>query len=158
LKQHAHASIQGYAKAPYFLRLIALSIDGLIAGLPWLLITPLWGYTPLRLPSHSGLFHGFIITAALLWTFYYICFRDSFCCGQSIGKRSVGLMVMGTWTNQPCNAMQSFLRNVIYWVDFFFIVEGLLALANLKTGRRLGDFLAQTQVIDSSQYHRRNLK
>lgn len=160
LKQKSQASVRphSYGKAPVLLRLAALSIDSMVAGLPWLMITPFWGFSPFRLPSQFGLFQGFIITAALLWTFYYICFRDNFYTGQSIGKRCTGLMVIGTWTYQPCSSLQSFLRNVSFWLDYVFIVEILVALCNLNTGRRLGDFMAQTQVIESYQYHRRNLK
>jgi uncharacterized RDD family membrane protein YckC len=149
---------RSYSKAPVLLRTGAAIIDMTIAGLPWFIITPLWGFSPYRLPTHFGLVQGSIIGIALLWTFYYVWFRDRLGAGQSIGKRCTGLMVVGVLSTQPCNAMQSFLRNFLFCLDFGFFFELFITLLNLQTGRRVGDFLAQTQVIELAHYNHRNLR
>lgn len=160
MAQKTRASLRphSFSKAPVYLRIAAAAIDGLIAGLPWFIITPLWGFTLFRLPAQFGLVQGFIVGSALIWTFFYICFRDGYANGQSLGKRCMGLMVIGMWSDQPCTIMQSFLRNVLFWINYFVIVEGIMLLGNLSTGRRIGDFLAQTLVTEVSQFHPRNLK
>lgn len=160
MTRHSRAplSVYGFSKAPVYLRITAAFIDILIAGLPWFIIEPLWGITPLRLPGQFSLLQGFIVGAALLWSFYYICFRDSFANGQSIGKRCMNLIVVGTWSHKPCTPLQSFLRNALCCFHYVLIVEAVMPLANLKTGRRIGDFLAQTMVTEISQLASRNLK
>jgi uncharacterized RDD family membrane protein YckC len=149
---------RSYSKAPVVLRTGAAIIDTTIAGVPWFIITPLWGFSPYRLPVHFGLLQGFIIGIALLWTCYYVWFRDHLGTGQSIGKRCTGLMVIGTFSHKPCNAMQSFLRNFLFCLDFGLFLELFITLLNLQTGRRVGDYLAQTQVIELTYYNRRNLR
>jgi uncharacterized RDD family membrane protein YckC len=156
IRTYIHA--RNCEKAPTMLRVTAAIIDGTIAGLPWLLITPLWGFSPYNLPAQSSLLQGCLIGLALLWTFYYSCFRDCMGNGQSIGKRMLGLMVIGLESNLPCTTMQSFLRNVIFVLDFGLIAEILLTLSNVKTGRRFGDFIAQTQVVEITRYYRRHLR
>jgi uncharacterized RDD family membrane protein YckC len=149
---------RSYSKAPVLLRTGAAIIDMSIAGVPWFIITPLSGVSPYRLPLQFGLLQGLIIAIALLWTFYYVWFRDCLGAGQSIGKQCTGLMVVGIQSNQPCNTMQSFLRNFLFCLDFGFFLELFITLLNLQTGRRVGDYLAQTQVIELARYNRRNLR
>lgn len=160
MAQHTRASLhfQGFSKAPVYLRITAALIDGLIAGLPWIFITPLWGITPFRLPEQFSLLQGFVVGIALIWSFYYICFRDGYTDGQSIGKRCMSLMVVGTQSHRPCTPLQSFLRNILCWFNYSLILEGVMLLANLKTGRRIGDFMAQTIVTEISQFAPRNLR
>lgn len=151
-KPRSSACISGFPAAPVHLRIAAAILDLLVAGFPWLIIKPLWHISPFHLPDQFSLLQGFFSGAALLWSFYYFCFRDSFSRGQSIGKRYMRLMVIGTWSRQPCTPVQSFLRNVLCWFNFLFVLEGIIMLANRKNGRRIGDFLAQTFVTEASSF------
>ena len=80
----------------------------------------------------------------------YMLLRDSIG-GQSLGKLLVGLVVVNLHTGQPCGWKDSALRNV------FFIVPGAnvvaiflesITLVRDRQGQRLGDRLAQTQVVE----------
>jgi uncharacterized RDD family membrane protein YckC len=78
--------------------------------------------------------------------------RDAlFIPGQSIGKFLFGLRVISLDHRRPCSRLQSAQRN------FILLVPGLnLVAAGLETiavtrdpqGQRLGDMLANTQVIE----------
>jgi uncharacterized RDD family membrane protein YckC len=82
----------------------------------------------------------------------YLLLRDAlFIPGQSIGKFLFGLRVISLDHGRPCSRVQSAQRN------FILLVPGLnLVAAGLETiavtrdpqGQRLGDMLANTQVIE----------
>src|SRR4029453_1848022 len=80
----------------------------------------------------------------------YMLLRDSIG-GQSLGKLLVGLVVVNLHTGQPCGWEDSALPHV------FFIVPGAngvaiflesITLVRDRQGQRLGDRLAQTQVVE----------
>ncbi len=80
--------------------------------------------------------------AFLAW-FLYLLFCDGLPGGQSIGKKFTKIAVVNVETGQPCNYMQSCVRNIC------LIILGLIDCAFIvgKQRRRLGDFLAKTRVV-----------
>ena len=95
----------------------------------------------------------------------YILIADGFSGGRSIGKRVVGLETVRLDVREAVGFRESIIRNLplgaaqlafavpyIGWVLSAAIVafEGLLILGN-EQGRRLGDEVAGTQVIDAGQ-------
>jgi uncharacterized RDD family membrane protein YckC len=97
--------------------------------------------------------------AGSIWALYYSFTKDGRPGGQSIGKKTMGLMVVHLQTNQPCTRGQSALR---YLVLFLFnlvpyigwLVEPIVTLS-AAGGRRLGDSAAGTQVIKATDYRQR---
>jgi uncharacterized RDD family membrane protein YckC len=76
----------------------------------------------------------------------YFLFSDALPNGQSIGKKLLGIQVVGRGSMQPCSILQSLLRNVTFplgAIDWVFIFFG--------SHRRLGDFLASTIVIKETK-------
>jgi uncharacterized RDD family membrane protein YckC len=88
----------------------------------------------------------FIAVAAI-----YLLLRDSVLPGQSIGKFFFGVRVISLGNGLPCSRLQSAQRNFILVVPGLNVVA--LALETLAAvrdpqGQRLGDKLANTQVVE----------
>jgi uncharacterized RDD family membrane protein YckC len=95
----------------------------------------------------------------------YILIADGFAGGRSIGKRLVGLQTLRVDVRESAGFRESIIRNLpfgaaqilfavpyIGWVGSLAILvfEGLLIVGN-EQGRRLGDDIAGTQVLDAGQ-------
>jgi uncharacterized RDD family membrane protein YckC len=95
----------------------------------------------------------------------YILIADGFAGGKSIGKRLVGLQTLRVDGPEPAGFRESIIRNLplgaaqiafavpyVGWLLSLAILafEGLLILGN-EQGRRLGDEIARTQVLDAGQ-------
>ena len=136
-------------------RILAFIFDLLVAFVPVLIIV---------------LFEGVLFI--LIWPIVYILLKDGFFDGQSWGKKIFGLMVVRLKDNNYCNLGNSVIRNfmiivimiisflvtlvvgiiyLFYVFVFMVIVELIIIPASFK-GRRLGDILAKTQVIDTNHY------
>ncbi len=86
------------------------------------------------------------------WAILYTLFKDGLGSGQSLGKRLLGLRVVKLETGEPCTFGVSALRNLTLIVQHLvphvgFLIEPIATLAQAK-GQRLGDLLANTQVIE----------
>jgi uncharacterized RDD family membrane protein YckC len=92
----------------------------------------------------------------------YLLISDGLFEGRSIGKFLIGLRVISTAHDGPCSMRESIVRNAplgaglllckLPWVGWIFIagvsaVEFLILLGS-KDGRRLGDELAKTTVVE----------
>ncbi|MGE4569572.1 MAG: RDD family protein [Bacteroidales bacterium] len=100
-----------------------------------------------------GLLMGFVLLLAPL---AYALLKDGMARGQSIGKRAAGIMVIDLDENIPCGKAKSLLRNLIPMllaiVPFVgWLIEPIMVLI-AEDGRRLGDRVASTQVIDCRQW------
>jgi len=95
----------------------------------------------------------------------YILLADGFGGGRSVGKRLIGLQTIVPITRDPAGFKESIIRNLpcglaqlaleipyVGWIGWGAILslEGLLIVGN-EQGRRLGDELAKTQVLESGQ-------
>jgi uncharacterized RDD family membrane protein YckC len=95
----------------------------------------------------------------------YILIADGFAGGKSIGKRLVGLQTMRVDSRDAAGFRESIIRNLplgcaqvafaIPWVGWLasaaiLAFEGFLIIGN-EQGRRLGDEVARTQVLDAGQ-------
>jgi hypothetical protein len=121
-----------YAKVDVRQRLLAAWVDGLPVLAAWLLY------------SRNGSFLG--AGVAVL----YLLLRDSIG-GQSLGKLLVGLVVVNVQTGGLCTWKESVLRNVFVLIPGANIVAPFLETLTIirdPQGQRLGDRLAQTQVIE----------
>jgi len=79
----------------------------------------------------------------------YALFKDSFS-GKSLGKLLTGLRVVDINSGQPIGIDKSIIRNWIFLVPLFPLVE--LIVANVREDkRRLGDLLANTIVIKDNK-------
>lgn len=140
-----------FPKAPLGKRVIALLIDMAVAwgplGIAWLLMN--WGSMPAL--------KVFLWVPALLWGLVYFLVKDGWPGGQSIGKRVLGLMVVTLHDKKPCTRWRSAIRQFAIIVVNFIpyigaLLEPVLVLAD-HGGRRLGDQMAKTQVIETTAYH-----
>jgi hypothetical protein len=126
------ALVTPYAKVDIRKRLLAAWVDGMPALAAWALYS--------RTGSLSG------AGVAVL----YLLLRDSIG-GQSLGKLLVGLVVVNVRTGALCTWKESVLRNVFILIPGANIVAPFLEVITLirdPQGQRLGDRLAQTQVIE----------
>jgi uncharacterized RDD family membrane protein YckC len=129
-----------WSKANVLHRFIAKFIDFLIIAACSKLIPPI------------GFFGGIA----------YLLIADGFWEGQSVGKRLIGLQTMKAAGNGTGSFKESILRNAplaagwviglipyVGWLLFGAVVvlEALLVIGNDR-GMRIGDEIAQTQVID----------
>jgi uncharacterized RDD family membrane protein YckC len=124
--------VSPYPKADVRVRLLAAAADGLLivtfAFLFWRTESFVW-----------------ILVSAL----YSLC-RDGVA-GQSIGKFFFGLVVIDLKTGRPATFGQSFRRNVPLALPGANVAAVFLearALIRDSQGQRLGDRLAQTQVVE----------
>ncbi len=98
----------------------------------------------------------------------YILIADGFAGGKSIGKRLVGLQTVRLDGRDPAGFRESIIRNlplggamIAYAVPYVGWLASLASLAILafesfliignEQGRRLGDEVARTQVLDAGQ-------
>ncbi len=95
----------------------------------------------------------------------YILIADGFAGGRSIGKRLVGLQTMRLDVRETAGFRESIIRNVPFglaqllfavpyvgWIGSAAVLafESVLIVGN-EHGRRLGDEVARTQVLDAGQ-------
>jgi uncharacterized RDD family membrane protein YckC len=84
----------------------------------------------------------------------YILFKDSIFHGKSLGKMLFGLMVIRVSDGKPCKVLQSVLRNAFFVIPGMNIVSLIFEvyfIINDGQGMRLGDKLAQTQVVEGKE-------
>lgn len=133
-----------YQKADLGKRLIALIID---TGVTIMLL--FMGLVGFIFDNEVGLK---IFLAALLFPLYYLLFKDSHLKGQSYGKRYMGLIVIDFETNKPWSKKSALIRQLI--LVLLSLIECIITLLQGE-GRRLGDFVAKTQVIEIAEYEKR---
>jgi uncharacterized RDD family membrane protein YckC len=124
--------LSSYAKADVRRRLCAATIDGL------LVITSCFLY------RNSGFVLYLAAGAA------YLLLRDAIR-GQSIGKFFLGLVVISLETGRPSSLGGSVWRNLLLLLPGANIVAIFLEAGTIvrdPQGQRLGDRLAQTQVVE----------
>jgi uncharacterized RDD family membrane protein YckC len=140
--------VRWYPKASSFNRLIASILDGLIVSLA------IWVPIFLAEATYSDFFY-FIVLITSIWAIWYAFTKDGRENGQSIGKKAMGLMVVNLNTNLPCTRGKSALRALLWIIPY---IGGLISLIDCimvlvsDDGRRIGDYLANTQVIAVSSY------
>lgn len=132
-----------YPKAQVLNRFIAKMIDLFIAAAAAEVIAPV----------------GFLAGIS------YLLAADGFAGGRSVGKRLIGLQTILPHTREPAGFRESIIRNIpfavamlvfgipyIGWIAAAAIVsfEAVLIIGN-EQGRRLGDELAGTQVLDAGR-------
>lgn len=87
----------------------------------------------------------------ILGAFVALAYRllvDGFLQGQGIGKRRMAIWVVANSTGQPCGVGQSLVRALPIFIPFIGLADVFLLLINKR--RRLGDFLARTEVLQGS--------
>lgn len=121
-----------YAKADLGRRFSAVMVDGLLCMSTWFLYR-----------SYGSALY--VLAGAL-----YLLFRDSIS-GRSLGKFCVGLVVIDLPTDRPCGRLGSVTRNALFLLPGANLVAVFLESVSVvrdPQGQRLGDRLAQTQVVD----------
>jgi len=95
----------------------------------------------------------------------YLLIGDGLFDGRSLGKKLVGLRVISELSLKPCTIRDSILRNSVFgvgylfsgwlWFGWIFVVLvsvfEFIVLLGSKNHMRLGDEIAKTLVLDSSQ-------
>ena len=167
-------TIYSYPKATVGKRILAYLIDALIITVPVAVIIPLsiipfFSYVRYdgNMSSAPNIAMIILMVLAIIvgigWAIFYSLIRDGFGAGQSWGKKICGLMVVNLNTNEPCNKVQSLVRNVfallisggLSWMPVVnglsSLIEPIVALVHEK-GQRVGDMVGNTQVIDVELY------
>jgi uncharacterized RDD family membrane protein YckC len=128
----ARGLVSPYGKADVATRLYAAAIDGLMVATGGVLY---W---------YSG-FVSYLVLGAT-----YLLLRDAIR-GQSIGKFLTGLVVISVETGRPCSLAGSVRRNLILILpgaNGSALVLEARTIVRDPQGQRLGDRLAQTQVVE----------
>jgi len=126
--------ISHYAKADVRKRLLAASIDGLLVAT--LCLVCWMGRAPLYLALGAG----------------YLLLRDAIA-GQSVGKILLGLVVIDLTTGRAASVSDSVKRNLLLLLPGANVVAIVLEARTIMSdpqGQRLGDRLAQTQVVEGA--------
>jgi uncharacterized RDD family membrane protein YckC len=132
LTKLSRALASPYAKADLSRRLSAATVDGLLVLSAGMLF---WN-------SGSLMY----LVAALA----YVLLRDAVN-GQSVGKFVFGLVVIDLHTGRPSSAAASARRNLLFLLPGANAVAVFLETRTIvrdRQGQRLGDKLAQTQVVE----------
>ena len=102
-------------------------------------------------------FYYFILCESIYFFAFgvsYTLFKDSLFHGKSLGKMIFGLLVIRVSDGKPCKVSQSILRNTFFVIPGMNIVSLIFEvyfIINDKQGIRLGDKLAQTQVVEGKE-------
>ena len=133
-------------------RIFSAFIDGIILGLGFLITTMV--LTALNidpfLPSNPNQYEDQITLISVYGAFFifYLLFRDGFTSYGSFGKKISGIILIQSQKRRPCGIRRSFLRNIIWFIPPLNIIDMLIAIFS-KRGRRLGDRLAGTEIIEA---------
>ncbi|MCL6274230.1 RDD family protein [Muricauda sp. 2012CJ35-5] len=87
------------------------------------------------------------IADGLLVLFIFFYLNKDLLRGKSLGKRFFGYQVVDLKSGNAASGLQCFFRNLT--IGFLWPVEVVCAVINPK--RRIGDFLAKTELLDSEQ-------
>lgn len=86
-----------------------------------------------------------LLVFPIIWmAILFIILNKDIACGMSAGKRTFGFKIVDSQTKQKASQLQCMLRNVTMML---WPLEVLMALINPK--RRIGDFIAKTEVIET---------
>ncbi|MCC5927732.1 MAG: RDD family protein [Cyclobacteriaceae bacterium] len=94
----------------------------------------------------------FIVIIALIPTLFYRLLTEIFMNGQTIGKQIVGIRVIKIDGSQA--GIGNYLLRWIFQIIDFYLLSGAIAIIMIitgKQGQRLGDLVAGTTVVKSSQ-------
>ena len=83
---------------------------------------------------------GFLLGIA--WLFLYCLFKDCLFGRRSLGKLICGLAIQNSETGEKASYGSLILRNPTFVI---VQIEGIVVLVN--NGKRLGDYIAKTQVV-----------
>jgi uncharacterized RDD family membrane protein YckC len=127
----------------------SIKIRRMIAGVVELGMLP---YAPTILFSLTDQIYDYKFTPLnyifwLLVLWYLIC-KDSLFGGQSLMKKLLGVKVVDFDSSAKCTLRQSIIRNILFWLPLAFFVEIIWIYGEPK-GRRMGDYLANTIVVDA---------
>jgi uncharacterized RDD family membrane protein YckC len=98
------------------------------------------------------IFVGVMLVALSFFHVYFI--YQEFKHGTTFGKRMLGLKVISE-DGARLTLMQCVLRDLARYIDALLILPGLIAMSLSSERRRLGDHMAGTRVIYSSQQAQR---
>jgi uncharacterized RDD family membrane protein YckC len=132
MTRFSRSLVSPYPKADIRRRLYAAAIDGSVVATSWFMF--------LNLESPSFLVGGGL----------YLLLRDAMR-GPSLGKVICGLVVINVETGRPATLKGSVQRNMLLLLPGANVVAVFLeaiALTRDPQGQRLGDRLAQTQVVE----------
>ena len=86
--------------------------------------------------------------------YFYFSFRDALLGGQSVGKLLTGLVITRTEDGKPAGLKRVVLRNIVFLVpgaNIAGVIWESVFVCRSKAGYRLGDKIAQTQVVEGKR-------
>jgi uncharacterized RDD family membrane protein YckC len=127
-------------------RALAYAIDTVIT---WVLIIALEIFAS-SIRDESGYWFMLLLLFVFDWFFHF--FFEVFWQGQSPGKKVMGVRVV-LRDGSPVSAQASFLRNLLRFADTFFMFYQIafVVISGTKGFKRIGDIVASTIVVYTSQ-------
>jgi uncharacterized RDD family membrane protein YckC len=156
--QYISGKIKTYIKASLSNRILAALLDGIITlglSIPAIILF-LIGTERMETHYYNDSGFTFITIACFLYLIplTYSLLKDGLANGQSIGKKVFNLMVVNLENNTSCDKGKSFLRNfisgILIIIPFIGVLIELILVLTSEDGRKLGDKVANTQVIDET--------
>lgn len=150
-----------YPRGPLGRRFVAMVIDWFVVAIPMAFVLGIaFAMSGIKAgtPPDPAALGPFMAAFALMMLVMlaYGFFKDGMKGGQSLGKRTVGLMVVRLRDNRPCTYGSSALRALVMLALGFVPILGVfiepVVTLFADDGRRLGDRAAETQVIAVSDY------
>lgn len=130
-------------KADIGKRIIAWIIDQIIIGV---ILGLFIGLAFLFAIIFAPLAIVFYLLGILIVLIYWLL-KDGLMNGRSIGKKVMSLKVINIERKTPCSFLESFLRNILWYIPIISFIELILPIIDAD-GIRLGDRLAKTQVVE----------
>lgn len=140
-----------YDKAPLGARFVAVMVDGIIASA--LLPAGIILIAAASAREEFSVVGVVLVGLGGLWQLAYSFGRDMFA-GAGWGKRLMGLTVVSTSTGMVAKAGSTILRQVVLYALGIIpvigsLIEPVMVLVD-KEGKRVGDKVAKTQVVRST--------
>ena len=122
-------------------RILAILVDGVVLGIPFWLISSLFGTTS---ASNSG--SATTLISVVIFLLYYILMEGYL--GQTIGKMLLGIKVVREDTDKVPGLGAATIRTLLRIIDglFGYLVGFIAVMASAKR-QRLGDMAAHTLVV-----------
>lgn len=145
-----------YNKVTRTKRILAGFIDGIIIGLLFfivLIVLRIFNINPLI--EGPGQYHAQTLLFSISGgaSLFYLLFRDAFTKNGSFGKKFAQIILINKKNRRPSGIFRSFARNLMLLIPVINIFEILIVLFS-NSGRRLGDRLAGTEMIEVPHDHK----
>ncbi len=127
-------------------RILAIVVDGVVLGIPFWLISSLFGTTAASNGVSASMSSAATLISVVIFLLYYI-FMEGYL-GQTVGKMLLGIKVVREDTEEVPGLGAATMRTLLRLIDGLFgYLVGFIAVMATAKRQRLGDMAAHTLVV-----------